>query len=397
MAQDRLLNRILVYLLIVAVALYLIEKLGNVATALSGLILLLALSWLLAYTLQPIVNWLHRGVVPERFGAWVRKQGHPHIANLFLRMRLPYGLAVTIVYLLILALLFYFILTLIPIVIEQVNQLVQNLRQVGTTLPGSIQRIQEWLNNLADTLRDEYHIDPSQIGLPQDLLGQLTTALSGLGQFALQLATGIINFLGQLLLVFLFSALIMAEGHRTTKETLHLLPDRVTRSVRLFAGMIDRSFGGFLRGTLLQALIYGTVVSLLMAIFGLQYAVAVGFATGLLMIIPFIGGLIGLLLPLIIGLLQSSPNTWLLIVLLFAFQIILFNIVMPRILSHSLRMPTLLVFISLIIGTQFLGIWGLVFAVPMAGALYAAMLEVLHRAKYNNSVESPHPHDDSHA
>lgn len=395
MEQDRILQRILIYLLTLAVILYLIEKLGSVAAALSGVILLLALSWLLAYTLRPIVIWLHRGVVPESVGAWVRKRGYPRIANMFLNLRLPYGVAVTVVYLLILALLFYFILTLIPLVIEQVNQLAQSLQQVGSDLPASIQRIQEWLTNLRETLINEYKIDPAQIGLPDNLLAQFTEALSGLGQFALGLATGIINFLGQLLLVFLFSALIMAEGRQMTKQAQHLLPDSVGRSLRLIARMLDRSFGGFLRGTLLQAVIYGVVVSLLMGIMGLPAAVAVGFATGLLMIIPMIGGLIGLLLPLIVGLLQSSPNTWLLLVLLFAFQIVLFNIIMPRILSHSLRMPTLLVFIALIVGAQFLGIWGLVFAVPLAGAFYSVTQEILHRAKYNSSIDDPH--DTSHA
>jgi len=107
------------------------------------------------------------------------------------------------------------------------------------------------------------------------------------------------------------------------------------------------------------------------------------------MLIPYAGGLIGLLLPLLAGLLQSSPNTLLLIVLLFAFQIVLFNLIMPRILSQSLRMPTLLVFVALIVGGQLLGVWGLLFAVPVAGALYSIGLALLHRAKYKTELDVP--------
>jgi len=173
---------------------------------------------------------------------------------------------------------------------------------------------------------------------------------------------------------------------------LHVLPDRVAENTRLWIATIDRTFGGFIRGTLLQSLIYGAFVTTAMLVFRLQFALVVGVATGVLMLIPILGGLIGLAVPLLAGLLQASPNTLWLVLLLFAFQLILFNLIMPRILSQSLRMPTLLVFVALIVGGQLVGVWGLVFAVPAAGVLYSIGQLLLHRTK--DHVDR-HPSEDS--
>lgn len=402
MEQERAPNRTLVFLLTIAVTIYLLEKLGSAAAALGNVILLLALSWLLAFTLRPAVVWLNRGIVPRRLVDWLRRRSGDRPADRLARLRLSYGLSVVVVYTLILAVLFYGVLALVPVVVDQIGQLSRSIQQLtsGIDLPGSFQRIVDWLTSVRQTLISDFHIDPAAIPLPEDLIGQVgsivTGIVTGLGQFLLGLLTGVVAFLSQVLLVLLISAYLMTDGWALTAQLLRLLPDRFVSDARLSLATVDRTFGGFIRGTLLQAFIYGVAVTALMLAFGLQFAVVVGVATGVLMLIPFLGGLIGLALPLLAGLLQSSPNTLLLVVLLFGFQMILFNLIMPRILSQSLRMPTLLVFIALIVGGQLLGVWGLLFAVPAAGALYSIGLALLHRAKYNTDRRTPDEPEQAH-
>ncbi len=388
MEQERAPNRTLVFLLTIAVVIYLLERLGSAAAALGNVILLLALSWLLAFTLRPAAEWLHHGIVPHHLVARARRRWGDRLANLLARAHLPYGLSVVVVYVLLLALLVYGVLALVPVVSDQIEQLARSIEQSPPDLPGSFQRAVEWLTNLRQTLIRDFNIDPAAIPLPEDLIGQAGSIVggiaAGLGQFVL----GVVSFLSQVLLVLLISMYIMIDGRALMAQLLHLLPERFTRDARLSLATIDRTFGGFIRGTLLQAFIYGVVVTVLMLAFGLQFAVVVGVATGVLMLIPILGGLIGLALPLLAGLLQSSPNTLLLVVLLFVFQLVLFNLIMPRILSQSLRMPTLLVFIALVVGGQLLGVWGLLFAVPAVGALYSIGVALLHRAKYNTDLHA---------
>ncbi len=389
MELERAPNRTLAVLLTIAVTIYLLERLGSAMAALSNVLLLLALSWLLAFILRPAVEWLHHGVVPGFVVAWVRRRFGDRSADWLARARLPYGLSVGVVYVALLAGLVYGVLALVPIVGDQIAQLSNSIQQIDVT--SSFRRIAEWLDNLRQTLVDDFNIDPTQIPLPSSdqLIGQLGGIATSLSQFVLDLLTGVITFLSQVLLVLLISAYIMIDGRALTEQLLRLLPDRFASDARLSLATVDRTFGGFIRGTLLQAFIYGATVTALMVTFGLQFAAVIGVATGILMLVPVVGGLIGLALPLLAGLLQSSPNTLVLVALLFVFQFILFNLIMPRILSQSLRMPTLLVFVSLIAGGQLLGVWGLVFAVPLAGALYSIGLALIRRAK--READQPKP------
>jgi predicted PurR-regulated permease PerM len=384
MDQERPANRTLFVLLTIAVSIYLLEKLGSAAAALGNVVLLLALAWLLAFTLRPAVEWLHDGIMPSRVVEWTRRRSGARAADLLSRLRLPYGLAVVVVYLLLFAGLFFGGLALVPVVSDQIGQLVVSVQRIDVS--GSFDRISQWWESTRQTLIDNYRIDPAAIPLPEDLIRQVgtlvTTFVTGLGQFLVGLLTGTVTFISQVLLILLISIYITIDGRALTSELLGLLPDRFMRNVLLTSATIDRTFGGFIRGTLLQAFVYGAAVTALMLAFDLKFAVVIGVATGVLMLIPYVGGLIGLALPLLAGLLQSSPSTLLIIVLLFGFQIILFNLIMPRIMSESLRMPTLLVFVALIVGGQLLGVWGLLFAVPIAGALYSIGVALLRRAKF---------------
>lgn len=393
MEQERAPSRTLYFLLTLAASIYLLEKLGSFAAALSNVILLLALSWLLAFTLRPAVEWLHTVRVPRWLAAMVRRRRGDRVADGLARLHLPYGLAVGIVYLLLLAVLIFGVLALVPVVIDQIAQISRTVTQFTSDLPGSYQRIVDWLDSVRQTLIRDFKIDPTAIPLPtpDSLIQQVSGLVTSVGQFVLDLLTGVITFLSQVLLVLLISSYMMIDGRHLSEQVLRLLPDRFDSDVRLWVAAVDRTFGGFIRGTLLQAFIYGVAVTVLMIIFELQFAIVVGIASGLLMLIPVLGGLFGLALPLLAGLLQSSPSTLLLVLLLFAFQLVLFNLIMPRILSQSLRMPTLLVFISLIVGGQLLGVWGLLFAVPAAGALYSVGLALMRRAKLREEANDLRP------
>jgi predicted PurR-regulated permease PerM len=386
MEPERGPNRTLIFLLTIAVSIFLLEKVGAVIAALGNVVGLLALSWLLAFTLLPLVNWLSRSVVPRRIVRWVRARVGDGGADGLERLRLPYGLAVAIVCVGLLAALILAVLELVPIVIDQIGQISESLSQFTENLPGSLQRVLDWLNEVRQRLITDFNIDPAAIQLPaaEDIIREAGRIVTGLGQFVLDLVTGVVSFLAQVLLVLLIAAYMMIDGRSLVQQLMRALPDRLAGDARLWISTIDRTFGGFIRGTLLQAFIYGTVVTLLMLLFRMPYALVVGVATGVLMIIPYLGGVIGLLLPLLAGVLQSSPDTLLLVVLLFAFQLLLFNLIMPRILSQALRMPTLLVFVSLIAGAQLMGVWGLVFGVPLAAALYSIGLALLLRAKHNS-------------
>ena len=375
-------RRTLIFLLTVAVSIYLIEKLGQAVLALSNILLLLALAWLLAFGLRPLVRRIQRLSAPPRVTAAIRRRWGDRWAE---RLSHPsYAFAIFIVYFLLLAVIIFGVLALIPLIVEQTRQLADTIQQLANNLPDGIQRVTEFITSIREFLRTRLGIDPGLIVLPQpqELVTQITGLGSGLLQFALGLVAGIAATLGQFLLIVFLSLLVLIDGSRLMDQLSRLVPKRHEPDLRFATDTLDRTFGGFLRGTLLQSLVYGVVVMVLMSLLDIGSAAVVGIATGVLMLIPIIGGPIGLIIPLLVGLVQSSPNTGWLMLLLIIFQVILFNFIMPRLLSRALRVPSLLVFIALLIGVQLIGFWGFVFAVPIAAAIYSIGLVLLEQAKH---------------
>jgi predicted PurR-regulated permease PerM len=391
MDRRPLLPGAVVVLLFIALAIYLIEKIGQALLAISNVILLVMLAWILTLMLRPAVNWIHHRTMPNRLIRPLRDRGGHHLAD---RLAHPsYGFSILVVYLLLLTAVSVIVLALIPLVVEQTRQLVTSLQQQANALPFLIQRITEIVTSTRDFLITRLNVDPALIVLPppEEIAGQITSFASNLLQTGFSIVGAVAATLGQVMLVVFLSVFIMIDGKETTQYVLRLVPRQYDADVRAILRTNELAFSGFIRGTALQGLIYGLGVMLLMTIFDIGSPIAVGVITGLLMLIPVVGGVLGLLVPLLAALLQPSPNIVWLMICLAVFELILFNFVSPRLISRSVKIPSLLVIVSILIGWQLIGFWGFVFAVPIAAVVYSVGFVILERAVRQHEHDAPSP------
>ena len=381
MDRRPLLPGAVVVMLAIALAIYLIEKIGQALLAISNVILLVALAWILTLMLRPAVKWIHGLTLPDRLIGPLRRRGGPRMADRWVHP--SYGYSIFIVYFLLLAVVSIIVLALIPLVIEQTRQLATTVQQQANALPYLIRRVTEVVTNTRDFLATRLNLDPALIALPraEEIAGQITAFASNLLQIGFSIVGTIAATLGQIMLVVFLSAFIMIDGKETTLSVMRLVPRQYEPDVNAFLKTSELAFSGFIRGTALQGLIYGLGVMIFMTIFGVGSPVAVGVITGVLMVIPVVGGVLGLIIPLLAALLQSSPNTIWLMVCLSVFEVVLFNFVAPRLISQSVKIPSLLVIVGLLIGWQLVGFWGFVFAVPVVAVVYSIGLVILERAR----------------
>ena len=380
MDRRPLLPGFLSLLLGLALAVYLIEKIGQALLSISNVILLVALAWLLTLALRPAVNGIHHLRTHARLVQSVQRRWGDRVA---MRLEHPsYGTSVFIIYLLLIAFIAITVLAFIPLVIEQTRQLVDTVRQQANELPFAVQRITEFVESARDFLINRLNINPALIVLPrpEEITGQIANFASGLFQAGLGLIGVIASTLGQALLVVFLSVFIMIEGRETTRHVLRLVPRQYDDDVRAVWKTSELAFSGFMRGTALQGIIFGLAVMIFMTILGVGSPIAVGVITGVFMLVPVLGGIVGLLLPLLVALLQLSPNTLWLMICLGITELILFNFVAPRLISQSVKIPSLLVIVALLIGWQWIGFWGFIFAVPIAAVVYSIGFVILERA-----------------
>jgi len=397
MERRPLLPGAVVVMLAVALAIYLIEKIGQALLSISNVILLVALAWILTLMLRPAVNWIHRRTLPDQLIRPLRGRWGARVADRWVHP--SYGFSIFIVYCLLLTAVSIIVLALIPLVIEQLRQLVLTLQQQANALPYLIQRITEIVTSTRNFLVRNLNIDPALIVLPQpeQIATQVTSFASSLLQIGFNVVGAIAATLGQIMLVVFLSAFIMIDGTETTLSIMRLVPRRYESDAQAFLKTSELAFSGFIRGTALQSLIYGVGVMMFMTIFNVGSPIAVGVITGALMLIPVIGGVLGLLIPLLVALLQPSPNTLWLMICLSVFEVIIFNFVSPRLISQSVKIPSLLVIVAILIGWQLMGFWGFVFAVPVAAVVYSIGFVVLERMvrQHEHEATSVPPRDDS--
>ena len=148
--------------------------------------------------------------------------------------------------------------------------------------------------------------------------------------------------------------------------------DKFNESITRFVSIADRSFGGFLRGKLLDSCIVGCLVYVACLIFKIPYAILVAVIVGITDIVPVIGPFVGVIPTAIIILLTDPVKVLVFLISILVIQQIDGNIIAPKILGENTGVSSLCVLISILVMGDLMGLVGMVLAVP----LFATMIEL---------------------
>lgn len=341
--------RALIVLLALAVALHLLGVAWELAARFGDVITLFGLAWLIAFVLRPPARWLAR------------------------RRRVPWGLAVAVVYLLFFAGVLIFSFILLPILATQ-------LTQITAMIPAWIEQLPGWFATMGSYLPEQLRsVDISSIYSERELIAQLQQPLTGLLQNALAVLTGIATALFALVIILVLSFYITLDGDRIGRQMELLVPASYKQEVRVFGESVERSFGGFLRGQLIQATVYAVGTAIVMGVANLPFVALTVTIAAIAMIIPFIGPIIAIAPPLIIAAATGSLSLLIGVgVALLVLQQFVFNVLAPKVMSETVGIHPLLVLLAILVGSKVAGIAGAIFGVPVAAVL-SAMAGVLYQ------------------
>ena len=177
--------------------------------------------------------------------------------------------------------------------------------------------------------------------------------------------------------IYVFYFLLEKKGiQQKWSDYLPLRQSRLKEEVIFVLSSINDCLIVFFRGQVLVALCSGSLLTLGFLILGLNYAVLLGVMAGLLGIVPYLGTLISLVPALTLAAVQFGDWVHPLIVLaIFAAVNLLESLVVsPRIIGQRVGLHPLTIIIAVMIGTNLLGgIVGGVLAIPLTAALRAVM------------------------
>lgn len=281
---------------------------------------------------------------------------------------------------------------LIWYIIREVREFLQKSRFIRNRLPMWVQNTLSFLlivlivgivaDMLGDSARKFSNVWPSyEANLQQlnnsaremlgiDLMETLSTRAGDLEleQFISPVINSLSSVLGDFFLVIIYCVFLLLE-ESVFRKKFHLVfksEDRYEKVAEILR-QIDYSFGKYISLKTLVSVMTGVLSYIVLALVGIDSPVLWSFIIFLLNFIPSIGSLIGTLFPTLITLLQFGevmPAVWILLGV-GTIQVIIGNVVEPRIMGNSLNISPLVVIVSLIAWGAIWGVVGMVLSVPI--------------------------------
>jgi predicted PurR-regulated permease PerM len=127
----------------------------------------------------------------------------------------------------------------------------------------------------------------------------------------------------------------------------------------------------YIVGLLIEMIMVSTLNSLALFIIGVKYAILLGVIGGIINILPYIGGFVSILLPVLIAIVTKNGYSAPLevIVSYLAIQFVDSNIIFPRFVSVKVQINALVSLVAVFLGNMMWGIAGMFLMLPMVAVL----------------------------
>jgi len=231
-----------------------------------------------------------------------------------------------------------------PAVVEKFTLLLNNtISQTATYFDVQPQHIHEWINKTQGEL----------INFNGEAVGQTLMSVGGAVAvlFIIPVYIFVILYYQPLLLEFIRR--LFAGNHQT----------EVTEIVSQTKTVVQR----YLLGLIIEAAIIATLDASALLILGIDYAILLGIIAAFLNMIPYIGGIVAVALPMMVAL-ATKESAWSAVYVLIAYYIIqLFdnNYVVPKIVASKVKINALFSIIVVLVGNMLWGIPGMFLSIPL--------------------------------
>ena len=312
--QNKITASLLAILTIIAI--------GMVLQVAQSVFIPLVIAWLLSYILGPVVN-------------------------VMTRRRIPTGIAVFVVLLLV-----FGVCYLAGIFFHQRFMAFVN----------AYPRYAERLNDLLLKLSQDWNYNP---------LKEFNWVQQG-GAFLLSMSQPVLSFLSKLIMVIIFLVFLLLGKpyfhYKVRKAFSQSNAEHLTQIINTIATQI----GQYLGIQFLISLATGVLIWAALSIIGVDFAITWGALAFFLNFIPTIGSIVASIPPILLALIQFHPSLMkfvLTILAILAIQVIMGNILTPKVMGDRLNLSPVVVLVSLLFWGWLWGVVGALLSVPIAAMI----------------------------
>lgn len=304
---------------------------------------------LLAYLLDPMVNWLENRKVSRK-------------------------IAIILVYVVFGLVIFVISYYALPILARDLNKILVDIPQ--------------YTNSVQQLIQD-FQIGYQRVPIPEGIRTVCDQMIAEAGTKAINLTQsimrGIVSLFSQTInfvLAPILAFYLLLEFSKLGQFCLELVPTRYRSELAELGQEIGLIIKRFIRGNLLVSLLIGVVAVVGLFLIGMDYPLLLGIMVGITNFIPYFGAVISAVLAVFVALLKSKWLALYVLGLMLVIQQLEGNIIAPKILGDSVGLHPLAIILVLLMAGELFGLVGLLVAVPVA-----AILKVLARHAFNHLIK----------
>src|SRR3954453_237243 len=285
----------------------------------------------------------------------------------WLNRRMRRGFAITIVYLLLLLIPIGIAGLVIPPLVTQGNNLIEDL-------PTYVQDVQDFANKNRQlrSLERNYNITEKLQAQAEKLPTRVGDAANVLGNIGL----GVVNSLFSLFTILVLTAFLLGSGRLWVDRFLELRPEGHAARMRKAFDHMGRAVGAYVGGVLAQATLAAVLAYIVLAILGVPFAAALAIVIFFADLVPLVGATIGAVLVGIVTVFGDFPTATIVwVIYSIAYQQLENTVIQPQIQKRSVNVHPFIVLVAVLFGSTLLGVLGALVAIPIAASVQIAIRE----------------------
>ena len=287
------------------------------------------------------------------------------------------------------------LLIVYALIIMIAPQLYESIETIWTTLPQKIEQLIDWLTKTFgedEEMLAYFEMVYSAVYSELDtwaretLVPNISNLVSGVGMSVWK----VLMFLYNLLIGIIVAVYLLGSRKKFKHQSILILrsifkpkwADFILEEV----AFVDKMFGGFIDGKLVDSAIMGVLCYFGCLIFKFPNALLVSAIVGITNVIPFFGPFIGAIPSVLLILIESPVKAVWFAVFVFGLQQLDGNVIGPAILGDRTGLSSFWVLFAIIL---FGGIWGLVgmvICVPLFAVIYDTIKRLVRRGLEKNGL-----------
>ena len=205
-------------------------------------------------------------------------------------------------------------------------------------------------------------------------------------QTTVGVATTVAGTVTTIVLGIVFAIYILLKKEDLTRQFKKLarayLPEKRQTTLKEISTLSNKTFGNFVSGQCIEALIIGLLCFIGMLILQIPYAPTIAVLVGFTALIPVFGAFIGTAIGAFLILMVDPTKALIFIIFIIILQQLEGNLIYPKVVGNSVGLPGIWVMVAVTVGASIGGILGMLLSVPVCSILYSIL-----RTDVNNRID----------